>query len=238
MAQATERRRATRHDTMGVVVYAFCEEITQANAPVYTVADLSNLGALLVGQVAVEAGTRLTMCIEIPGGESITVTGTVARCFEWDGSVKVGVQFEPLDTIAIDFIQDALLAEVVRKSDPVVLVIADGVGSAIDLWADLDEVGCDARVVPTLDEGFLALHARDLPVSTLLMDVREGMSEDTIAFAEYALVNMPQTRVLLLGAESSGTLKGARYIPSEAWNTSGRRALFAPQNLTTNAPCI
>lgn len=227
MSDGLDRRRAPRQDTMGLIVYAMAEGQTTASAPAYTIGDLSPLGALLVGKVALPVGQTTQLRLEVPGDRAIEVQATVARSFELNGDTRVGVQFVDLDDQAQAFIQEAILSEIVRDAEPVVLVVAGGVGQAIDLWADLDEVGCDARVVPSLDEGFVALHARDLPVSTILVDVREGSSSDTVAFAEYARSNMPKARLMLFGVtDDKSPVPGVECVPTSAWSVSERMALF------------
>lgn len=227
MADAHDRRRAQRHDTMGVVVHAALRDDKEALG-VYTIGDLSPLGALLQGTVRMADGVEVDLCLEIPGDRSVRVTASVARCFGDDGDIKVGVQFTDVTDKANALIQEILLSEMVRNTDPIVLVVAGGVGQAIDLWADLDEVGCDARVVPSLDEGFVALHARDLPVSTILVDVRAGASTDTVAFAQYAKSNMPKARLLFLGvAHDDSPMPGVECVPASGWSLENRQALFS-----------
>lgn len=226
MANAQDRRRAPRHDTMGVIVHAALSGTTEPLG-VYTIGDLSPLGALLQGVARIPDGSDIDLTLEIPGDRSVTAKATVARCFGDDGDIKIGVQFSEVTDPAADLIQEILLSEMIRNTEPIVLVVAGGVGQAIDLWADLDEVGCDARVVPSLDEGFVALHARDLPVSTILVDIREGASDDTVAFAQYAKTNMPKTRLLFFGVDDTASpVAGVECVSTSEWSLENRQSLF------------
>ncbi len=226
MANGQDRRRAARHDTMGVIVHA---ALRGESEPVglYTIGDLSPLGALLQGSTRIPDGTDIDVTLEIPGDRSVMARATVARCFGDDADIKVGVQFSEISAEAGALIQEILLSEMVRTTDPIVLVVAGGVGQAIDLWADLDEVGCDARVVPSLDEGFVALHARDLPVSTILVDIRDGASDDTVAFVQYAQENMPKARLLFFGVDDTASpMPGVECVSTSEWSLENRHILF------------
>ncbi|MFT6819905.1 MAG: hypothetical protein ACJATT_003729 [Myxococcota bacterium] len=231
MADGQDRRRAPRHDTMGVIVHAALHGESQA-AGLYTIGDLSPLGALLQGSTRLPDGVEVDLTLEIPGDRSVEIRATVARCFGDEGDIKVGVQFGEVSKEATALIQEILLSEMVRSTDPIVLVVAGGVSQAIDLWADLDEVGCDARVVPSLDEGFIALHARDLPVSTILVDIRTGASNDTVAFAQYAQENMPKARLLFFGVDDAASpMPGVECVSTSEWSLENRQSLFRPSQV-------
>jgi hypothetical protein len=223
---------------MGVIVHAALHGESEPTG-LYTIGDLSPLGALLQGTVRIPDGSDVDLTLEIPGDRSVTARATVARCFGEDGEINVGVQFSEISDQASALIQEILLSEMVRSTEPIVLVVASGVGQAIDLWADLDEVGCDARVVPSLDEGFVALHARDLPVSTILVDIREGASDDTVAFAQYAQENMPKARLLFFGVDDTASpMPGVECVSTSQWSLENRQILFsrpqvAPLHLVT-----
>jgi hypothetical protein len=76
------------------------------------------------------------------------------------------------------------------------------------------------------------LHARDLPVSTILVDIRTGASNDTVAFAQYAQENMPKARLLFFGVDDAASpMPGVECVSTSEWSLENRQSLFRPSQV-------
>jgi hypothetical protein len=205
--------------------------ISPTTSEPWAVADLSILGALLVGDRSLPVGSAQVFEFEVPGEVPVYLTARVVRCVEREGRHHAGLQFVEMAGDVEDFVHDTILTELLRDRRRMVLALTRDVGTAIDLWSDLDDIGCDARVCATIEDAEDALFARDLPVSTVLIDARNGMDDELARFVAFVRMHFPALRCLVWqdGPAPDLGFEGVQWCSSEDWRPLERAALFGPE---------
>lgn len=221
MSTGIERRRSTRHPTLGLVAR------TDGNAGEYRVVDLSIHGALLEGEQRIAIGTPFDLCLAVPNGQEIQVVATAVRCIERPDGCSIGLRFDAVADEAQDWLHDIIVSELVRSRHRMVLAVAGDIEAAISLWSDLDEVDVDARVVASTEEARSAIYDRQLPISTILIDLREDDGE-FLAFVGEVRRAFPSARCLVL-TDQVLEIEGIELVPPPTWNRMERAIRFGPE---------